>query len=94
MTIPVIFKLEPGGDVLAVFPAMAGTYDPHTCGCYAHLGQHSSADVSYAAALPPARPHQFANLAAELERIGYDDLKRVRRFTDAHLKARRAQIAR
>lgn len=89
---PVIFKLEPGGDVLAVFPAMAGTYAwQRDCGCYAHVGQHGAADVDYASTLKPAKPAQYAALKAELERIGYDDLVIRRRFSRSDTDARREQ---
>lgn len=97
MATPVIFKLEKNSfspdSVVAFFPAEAATLNPYECTCYAHIGQHGAACVSYAAALRPATPEQYAPLMRELERRGYADLKPVRKFLNAHTAARRAQIA-
>lgn len=86
MTTKVIFrKLD--GEIIALFPELVGDYSPYTCTCYAHIGQHS---IAIAEPLGiPATPAEYADLLAELESIGYDDLKVIRRFNSAHLKARR-----
>ncbi len=95
---PVIFKMERnhGADAtpVAFFPAEPWSANVHNeCACYAHLGQHGAAAIDYAASLPPATPEQYAPLLAELRAIGYDDLKIIRKFTQAHQAARRASIA-
>lgn len=81
----VIFKQE-GKEVIAFFPEESGTRDPYTCSCYAHIGQHSSADVGYAADLKPAK--EFAALKNELENRGYV-VEVARKFTRAALEKRR-----
>ena len=87
----VIFKKE-GDSVVAFFPELPGTSDPFTCACYAHIGQHSSASVLYAATLRPARGFETLALTAELVRIGYTDLKTASKFTSKDAIARRRAI--
>lgn len=61
------------GEVLALFPAIAGTTDPATCLSYAHNGQHGSAHFHHVRnASRLATPTEFASLAKELRSIGYD----------------------
>lgn len=91
----VIFKIEGKGTdaaPVAFFPEDPATSPGYLCTCYAHIGQHGSADTSYAAALKPATPEQYAPLLRELESIGYTDLKPVRKFTARHLATRKAKI--
>jgi hypothetical protein len=68
---PVVFrKYGPrrGDDVIALFPAEPGTYDPHTCSSYVHIGQHGSADpLLVIKRTRPAKPDEYADLKAELE---------------------------
>jgi hypothetical protein len=91
----VIFKREgsraEGFNVLAVFPREPGTYDPHTCAVYAHLGQHGSAQTAYVAGLSRATSTEYADLKRELERSGYH-LDVRRRMSRADLDARRAAL--
>lgn len=90
----VIFRKWPrktGGDVIALFPAIAGTYDLWTCSSYQHIGQHGAATVMLSRCTKPAKPSEYADLKEELERIGYR-LKVVKRFTRADLEARREQV--
>ena len=84
---PVIFRKFKTGEVLALFPTLPGTNDPHTCQSYQHIGQHgaASADCSYT---KPATPAEYADLLRELVSIGYDDLKIVKRFTRQHFTIR------
>ena len=82
----VIFKQE-GKEVIAFFPEEPGTRNPYNCSCYERVGQHSSADVGYAAALKPAK--EFAELKKELEMMGYL-LCVGKKFTRAALEKRRA----
>lgn len=69
----VIFRVYPEGDVIAIFPEIPGTYNPGTCSCYQHIGQHGAGDVSgMIAATRPAQPAEYAPLLSELQSIGYD----------------------
>src|SRR5262245_42663523 len=96
---PVIFrKFGPrrGGDVLALFPAEIGTYEPHTCSSYAHVGQHGSATIagpnSVIYCTRPATSEEYADLKAELEAAPYGyRLKVYQREQPAHRAARRQQ---
>lgn len=98
MTTPVIFRKWPkseGGDVIAFFPADAGTNDYYnTCSSYEHVGQHGSASVDLINTLKPAKPAEYADLKEELERIGYDDLKVYQRLQPSFLELRSKQIQR
>jgi hypothetical protein len=68
----VVFRVWPGGDVLALFPEEPGDCDGRFCSSYMHVGQHSSADYTGCIqATRPAQPVEYADLAKELERIGY-----------------------
>lgn len=86
----VIFKMS-GDEPIAFFPEHLGSNNPSTCSCYVHVGQHGIADVMYASGLPPAKPHEFAELKKELERIGYD-LEVVRKFRASDLKTRQQSL--
>lgn len=90
MKTKVIFKME-GDAPVAFFPEELGTSSPYTCLCYAHLGQHASADTGYAASLKRATPEQFAPLKRELESLGYE-LEIVRKCTQKHLAARKEKL--
>lgn len=88
----VIFRKDKKcGEIVAMFPAVAGTNDLWTCSCYVHLGQHGSASVDYVRASRLAKPAQYRPLANELRRIGYK-LGIRRRFTRADLAARKEQL--
>lgn len=89
---PVIFKLDSDGGVFAAFPAVAGNMNPQTMACYAHVGQHGTADSGYVRDAKPAKPHEYVGLLVELRSIGYDDLVIRRRLTRADYLARRNQV--
>ena len=77
---PVIFRRWRSGDhdVLALFPTIPSS--PGLCSSYQHVGQHGSADYRHCIRMStPARPDQCADLMAELEGQGYDDLRVYRR---------------
>jgi len=93
MTTPVIFKRE-GHDVCAFFPTLPGDMNPATMSCYAHVGQHGAADMAYVSNCRPARPHEYADLLAELQRIGYDDLIIRRRMTRRDYETRASELKR
>ena len=92
---PVIFRRWPaktGYGVIALFPAMPGTNDPHTCGSYEHVGQHSAADPQHViSATRSARPAEYRKLERELTSLGYR-LRIYRRHRAAFLEARRAAL--
>lgn len=94
---PVIFRVWKGkdsGDVLALFPAQCGDSSPYTCGSYAHVGQHGSADPQHVMqATRKATPLEYANLKAELESAPYGyRLKIYNRLQRSFLDARRAGL--
>ena len=97
MATPVIFRKWPeseGGDVIAIFPTETGTLDPYTSSSYEHVGQHGSADpVGLIQRTTPAKPSEYADLLAELESVGYDDLKVVQRLRPEYLAMRKATLA-
>ena len=73
----VIFR-EFKGEILALFPHIVQNYSGDVT-CYAHLGQHSSADYKYiiSNSKPINNPNNL-NLFSELESRGYN-LKIVKR---------------
>lgn len=83
-TTKVIFrKFKREGDIIALFPELPGDRNPETCNSYMHIGQHGSASVALVADTRLAKPDEYADLLAELQRIGYADLRIVKRFTNA-----------
>lgn len=90
----VIFRLL-HGEVIALFPYELGTHDPYTCGSYMHIGQHGATDpLLVIQGTKPANADQYADLAAELTRIGYDlDIRQ--RLNHGHaLESRRRELKR
>lgn len=80
MKIKVIFRKwssAKGGDLIALFPAIAGDCDPFTCSSYQTIGQHGAASVALMRDTLPAKRQEYRKLAQELRRIGYH-LQRVR----------------
>ena len=67
-------KWKNDGEILALFPEIIHDNTMRRlCTCYAHIGQHSSADYRYCLTQSrPATPDEYADLQLELERIGYD----------------------
>lgn len=96
MKTKVIFRKWPankGGDVIALFPAIAGDSDIATCSSYQTIGQHCAASVGLIRDTLPAKREDYRQLAAELRRIGYD-LKIAKRFSHADERERRQQLER
>ena len=85
MVTPVLFRAERSGkfkgDITAVFPTLPGS--PGCMTCYAHVGQHSSCTIEWYYTTRPARIGACADLIAELQSIGYDDLIIYSRITSA-----------
>lgn len=101
--LPVVFKMEGRGrdkTPVAIFPTLPGTNE-YDCTCYAHIGQHSSCDIGYAASLKPAKPAEYADLLRELRWIYSNaadnpvELVIKRKVgTSAYLEARKAAMKR
>lgn len=91
--VKVIFrKFRSGGDVLAIFPEVPHDTQAGHCLSYAQVGQHGCASVFLTSVhTSPAKPEDYADLKAELERIGYTlEVRKVR--TAAMDAARREAI--
>jgi hypothetical protein len=77
------------GDIIALFPEIPADVGGRYCQSYMSVGQHGAAD--YGGVIRhtvPAGPKQYAALAAELWRIGYD-LRPIRRASWRHHEVRR-----
>ena len=92
MKTKVIFR-KSRHEVLALFPELPGTMDPNTCLCYAHVGQHGSADVFISRrGYRLATPDEYADLKRELEMVYCYALDPVKRITPAMTRARLAAL--
>jgi hypothetical protein len=94
---PVIFRkyrVDRGGEVVALFPEEAWSADGRTCSCYVHTGQHGEADPSTVIAMTrPATPEEYADLKAELEGPPYNYKLRVcKRLNHTFIATRRIQL--
>jgi hypothetical protein len=77
------------GDVIALFPEMPADYQGHYCDSYEHVGQHGAADYyGVIQATIAVGPREYAELAEELRRIGYN-LRPVKRASWRHHEKRR-----
>lgn len=67
----VIFRIWPNGDVIALFPDIeTGLF---SCNSYEHVGQHGAADYRHVVErTKQATIAEYADLAVELTRIGYN----------------------
>jgi hypothetical protein len=76
----VVFRYDKKADeVLAVFPEL-GSRANYCVTCYAHTGQHFEASHPHIIeTTQPATIEQYGELLAELEAVGYDDLRVVKR---------------
>lgn len=78
-----LFRIEttPGGarDVLAVFLEPWST-SGYMLASYAHIGQHGPAAWDYVKGLRNATPAEAEPLLEELRRVGYEDIKVIRRL--------------
>lgn len=89
----VIFRKYGEGDIVAIFPDEPGTHDPSTCMTYQHIGQHGSAGAALVMAhTKRADPAEYADLERELIRIGYTDLRAVRRMPSNAYRSRQALV--
>lgn len=70
-TVKVIFRKFHDGSVIALFPSIPADNCAEHCQSYQHIGQHGAASVDLSYCTVPARPAEYAALAAELRSIGY-----------------------
>jgi hypothetical protein len=67
------------GEIVALFPDLPADVEARHCTCYAHVGQHSAANLAYV--LRHSRPATVAEkrpLLQELAGQGYKLVERVR----------------
>lgn len=90
---PVIFRVErnTGRELTAVFPTLPADYNGAYMTCYAHVGQHSACSFDWYGKTRPAKPHEYAALAKELESLGYR-LKVFQRINRNHRAAFAEQV--
>ena len=86
----VVFRIL-HGEVIALFPAVCGSNDPHTCLSYQHIGQHAAAATALSRSCRLATRREYAPLACELRRIGYK-LRICKRAAPSDFRARLQQI--
>lgn len=80
--VPVLFRVWKSGDfkgdVDAYFPMLPADHEGKFCTCYAHIGQHGSADLVFCIQKTrPAKPEEYADLKRELEQPPYEYKLRV-----------------
>lgn len=80
-----------GAEVTAVFPCEPGSVGRNDRTCYAHGGQDSACSFGWYRSTRPATPAEYADLARELEPIGYR-LKIVRGMTPVMDRIRREPV--
>lgn len=84
-----IFRIH-RGEVIALFPEIPATVTGRDCESYMHTGQHGAACPNLARyGFRLATPEEYAPLAAELARIGYE-LEIRQKITPAMTRARYA----
>lgn len=67
-----IFRIYPDGEVIALFPQIAGDDHGWCCESYMHAGQHGGADTNVVIRRTRlAKPKEYRVLLAELKQIGY-----------------------
>jgi len=72
-------------DVFALFPCVPSSRDGYQCTSYHHVGQHCGSDYyGCIATSRPATPAEYADLKAELEKIGYVLIVRKRATAEMH----------
>jgi hypothetical protein len=85
----VVFRKWSNGDIIAMFPEIPYGMLRRYCVSYEHVGQHgaTSPDTLTLLTTKP-RPEEYAELKAELERIGYILEVRSRITSQMHAKRR------
>ncbi len=85
----VVFRRwKDSGDIIALFPEIPADLAGRYCEAYEHVGQHGGADYyGVIQATEPVEPVEAADLAEELERIGYN-LRPIKRALYTHHEKR------
>lgn len=84
-------KYRRDGEIIALFPQIAGQIAGWLCQSYIHVGQHSAANPDIVVRQTVlAKPTEYAELHAELEQIGYNP-EPAKRFTRKDYEIRKAQ---
>lgn len=96
---PIIFRKFPasqGGEVIALFPYLAGGTDGYTCESFMHHGQHGIADPGIMRVTRPATQAEAWDLICELTSspYHYPPVRIMHRFTSHAADARRRQTER
>jgi hypothetical protein len=95
--LPVIFRRETAGSIIAFFPTLPEDVNGRYLTCYAHLGQHSGASFDYYRGTKRATPNERQDLLRELrgiyERDGDCRLVIYERMTPQHRAAFNAAVA-
>jgi hypothetical protein len=90
----VIFRIWPDGEVIALFPQIAGDSNGYECMSYLHIGQHGGASTQIVLRQTKlARPKEYAPLLRELRRIGYN-VRIAKRCTYRDQQIRQQQYGR
>ncbi len=90
--LPILFRSECDGSIIAVFPTIPGR-DAYTMTCYAHIGQHSSCSMGWYYSTRPAHRNKYADLLGELTQIYNEyELVVVKRISSAMRKVRSAGL--
>ena len=77
------------GDIVALFPAIPADVQGRYCDSYMHVGGHGGADYQCVIRhTVPVGPKQYAALAEELRRIGYN-LRPMKHASRQHHDKRR-----
>ncbi len=82
---PVIFRVYPDGEVIALFPTIPSSFiNRYNVTAYTRVGQHGGADYNLVIrSTRRALPLEYAGLAEELQKRGYN-VKVYARRTSAH----------
>ena len=73
-------KWRKDGDVIALFPDEIWNEAQKLIASYQHIGQHSGAEYhTVISRTKPAKPGEYAGLLTELESIGYQNLRVMKR---------------
>lgn len=85
----VLFRKYSDGEIVAVFPEIPADAQGWSCTAYSRVGQHGGANASRVVAdTKAAKEGEYAELLAELGRIGYTRLKIMKRMTPSMLRER------
>jgi len=87
-----VFRKYKDGEVIALFPQIAGScLSGWDCCSYQHIGQHGAAVIAVVVQQTTlATPDEYAELLAELEQIGYNPVAAKRcTYKDFEIRQKR-----